>query len=162
MGSYRTAYLGPYAEFVLPLKTQKRDMCPKPAECPNAQSGQFCPHCGMELNKRYHEYQHTDPPIHEILVGVLSEALLTADGITGPQQPDRDTVIYRVIKNQARPGEPRSFYLDDDCGVWVPIPPSAIPDEIAWFRRAFAPEWETLQELYGKFEFRWGFLQWYI
>jgi len=43
-------------------------------------------------------------------------------------------------------------------------PPSGnmVMEEIAWFREAFAPEWEALRELYGNFEFKWGFLQWYL
>jgi len=150
MGMYRSAYLGPYAEFVLPLKTDRRDMCPQPTDCPNAQSGQFCPRCGMELEKRYHDYQNTDPPMHEILVKVLDEALMNADGVSGPEQPDRNTVIYRLIQNQ------------DDDSVCVEVVSNMVMEEIAWFREAFAPEWEALRELYGNFEFKWGFLQWYL
>lgn len=161
MGIDRWTYLGPYAEFKLPLKSFKRDTCRQPDTCPNAQSGQFCPSCGMEIKKRFHIYQITDPHLPEIVADVLGESLMTADGMEGPEQPDSTTVIYRLVPNTTREGEPREFHLDSQNAFWMEMSELSPGDEINWFKEAFAPEWEALREVFGEFEFKWGLMQWF-
>jgi len=160
MGIDRWTYLGPYAELTLPLKTTRHDTCRQPDKCPNVPHG-FCSTCGMEIKKRYHEFQDTDPSLPSILTDVLSEALFTADGIEGPEQPNSNTVIYRLVPNVTRSGQLREFHVDEDASFWRDLTHFSTQDEIAWFEDAFAPEWSALREVYGDIHFKWGLLQWF-
>lgn len=160
MGIDRWSYLGPYAELTLPLVSKKVDTC-RQANCPNAQSGTFCPTCGMELKRRFHEYLHTEPPFDMVMVDHLKEALHRADGMSGPQMLTTSTVVYRVVPNQTRRDQPREFHVDTDSDLWVDISGFDVEGEIEWFKKAFAPEWNELLQFYGKFAFKWGYLQWF-
>lgn len=160
MGIDRWAYLGPYAEFKLSLKSERVDTCRR-KDCPNPEGGQFCATCGMELKRRFHEYQATDPPFGTVMVDELKEALHCADGMGGPQTVGGNTVIYRLVPNVTRPGEPREFHLDTDEDLWMDITSLDGNAEIEWFKEAFAPEWVVLAKSYGTFTFKWGFMQWF-
>jgi hypothetical protein len=160
MGIYRWAYLGPYAEFKLPLKSEKVDTCQR-QDCPNTQGEPFCATCGMETKRRFHEYQDTDPPFGTVLLDHLKEALHTADGMSGPEILANTTVVYRLVPNVSRPGAPRDFHLEADQDLWVDITSLDGNGEIEWFKEAFASEWESLAKFYGTFTFKWGYLQWF-
>ena len=157
MGIYRWTYLGPYAEFRLPLTSERVDTC-KRQNCPNTQGEPFCAVCGMELKDRFHEYQDTNPPFGTVMVDHLKEALHCADGMTGPETVAGD-VIYRVVPNARRSGQPREFRLDEDNALWIDITSIDGNAEIEWFKEAFTPEWEQLVKFYGTFTFKWGFMQ---
>jgi len=160
MGISRWTYLGPYAELAVTLQTTKRDMCPKPQNCPNPTEGQFCPTCGIQVAKRFHVFQSTDPPFPEFLWKNLNETMMSADGMAGPQRLDDDRVVYRIIANVYREGQPREFHLDEHDDIWMDLSVIDMKAEIAWFRRAFASELSPLQGTYGSFAIKWGLLQW--
>jgi len=161
MGIDRWSYLGPYAELPVKLKTTRRDMCPRAADCPNPTEGQFCSVCGIQVAKRFHEFQAADPPVPDFVWKELNEALMTADGSTGPARIDAESVVYRLIGNTSRVNQPREFHLDSQGEIVLDLAPVNVQDEIAWFKRAFAAEFMKVQETYGGILFRWGFLQWF-
>lgn len=161
MGIDRWSYLGPYAELTLTMNTVRRDTCPKPAECPNPTDAPFCPTCGMVVSKRFVEFQSADPPLPDFLWKELHEALFCADGMAGPERLDAQHVIYRIIGNVTRDGQPREFHLDQNGDFWLDMSTLDPRVEMAWFKRAFAPELHHLQETYGGFHIRWGLLQWF-
>lgn len=160
MGIDRWTYLGPYAEFKLPLKSERVDTCRR-EDCPNPQKGEFCAACGMELKRRFHEYQDTDPSFRSVTLDHLNQALHTADGMAGPETIGSTTVLYRLVPNVTRPRQPREFHLDTDQDLWMDITSLDGNAEIDWFKEAFAAEWEQLARFYGDFTFKWGFLQWF-
>ena len=161
MGVDRWTYLGPYAELPVLLTTVKRDMCSQPASCPNPTSGMYCPQCGMQVNRRFHEFQSADPPIPDFLFRALDEAVSTTDGMGGPERIGDDRVVYRLIGNQRRASQPREFHLAGSSDLRIDLTAISFQDELAWFRKAYAPEWMKIQEQYGGLIFRWGFLQWF-
>jgi hypothetical protein len=163
MGVDRWAYLGPYLELPLTLKTTERDMCPQPAQCPNPDpnTSPFCATCGMQVAKRFHQFQSADPPIPDFLFRELNDALATADGMMGPTRVDHEHVIYRLIGNARRPNPPREFYLDDNSDVWMDLTSVDTQAEIKWFKEAYTPELMKVADAYGGMMFKWGFLQWF-
>lgn len=136
-------------------------MCPRPVQCPNPTEGLYCPQCGIQVNKRFHEFQTADPPLPDFLFRELNEALFTADGMTGPERIGDDQVVYRLLGNQRRPEQPREFHLDDSTALRIDLTVLDAQDEIAWFKKAFASEWMKVQKTYGGLIFRWGLLQWF-
>jgi len=136
-------------------------MCPRAADCPNPTEGQFCSVCGIQVAKRFHQFQAADPPVPDFLWKELNEALFTADGAGGPTRIDAESVVYRLIGNQARPGQPREFHLSSDGEIVLNLAIVSMTDEIAWFKKAFASEWMKIQEAYGGILFKWGYLQWF-
>lgn len=163
MGIYRFQYLGPYAEFTLPLVAEKFDNCRRPEACPNApqNTSGFCRVCGIELSKRFREELDTEPSFGLVLFEMLKEALTRADGVHGPEMLRKNQVRYRLVPNVTRAGQPREFHLDTEAFLCVNAAELDPGAETEWFREAFKPEWETLLRIYGPFEFSWGYLQWF-
>jgi hypothetical protein len=161
MGIDRWTYLGPYAELPVKLKSVRVDQCPDKANCPNPTSGPFCAQCGIQVSKRFHQYQSADPPVPDFCFRKLGESLHLADGMSGPERIGDDQVVYRFIGNEPRPKQPREFHVDAQGDVWMDLSVISVQDELDWFKRAYAKEWLELQGTYGNLIFRWGFLQWH-
>lgn len=163
MGIDRFQYLGPYAEFTLPLVSEKADNCRRPDACPNAPQNTtgFCRTCGIELKKRFREVLRTEPSFDLVLFEMIKEALFRADGVHGPEMPSKDKVIYRLVPNVTREGQPREFHLDTEGALCINAVDLDPHTESEWFQRAFAAEWETLANVFGPFTFNWGYLQWF-
>jgi len=161
MSEIRYIYLGPYAELGLALQTHKIDQCPQKAVCPNPTEGVYCPTCGLQVSKRFHEFQSTNPPMPDLLFKECREALMQADGMSGPQRLDASNVIYRLVGNQTRPECPREFWVESSDSMWMNLTQIDSQAEIAWFKKAYAAEWMKVQGAYGPIKFNWGLLQWF-
>lgn len=160
MGIDRWSYMGPYAELPVTLKSQRVDQCPQKASCPNQGEGAFCSLCGMQLSRRFHEFQAADPPVSDFLWKELNEALMTTDGTAGPERIDATHVVYRLVGNVGKPGQLREFFLGDS-DVTMDLTNLDMQAEIDWFKKAFAEEFMKIQMAYGGLLFKWGYLQWF-
>lgn len=152
-------YLGPYAEVILNLKEIAKDVCTQPKNCPNPVEGPFCPQCGILVKNRFHTFLYPDPDLQQFLGRELQEVLFIAEGMNGSQKIGEDRLIYRVLGNIDR-NDPREFVISQN-DMWVDISSLDIPGEIAWFKKAFAPEFMKIQEMFGGIQFKWGYIQFY-
>jgi hypothetical protein len=163
VGVETNLYLGPYAEWLVPLARKREDLCRAPDRCPNPSSG-YCPECGLAAPARFREHDApalVSVPEVDVLTG---EALLAVGDMGCPWVDDGEgRAAFRVVPNVRRPGAPdRGGFFH---GRWPPAEPvtsGQIEHEVSWLVAAFAPELLALARAFRKPPaLRWGVLCWH-
>lgn len=155
-------YLGPYAEWQVPLVEVREDRCRKLAACPNVASG-FCPACGIDVKGRFVSSRH---PERSPECDTLTRGNLHGTGSMGSRYEEIEEdgkliAAFRHVPNVRR-GTPRDFDLEDQGELAVDLRTLDAAAEVAWFNDAFARELAALAEAFGKGPMlRWGLLRWY-
>ena len=161
MSTSTNIYLGPFAEFKIPLFPTKNDNCPKPKNCPNPTNG-FCSVCGLDSKKRFYDTfeQPTKVDVYELTNDVLFN-IYCNHRLESIEDGNKFT-YYRFIPN-IKFGKREMSFGKYGRSVCQEISTELSCEEIAEFFITFKKELEELSKAFGvEAKLKWGLLTYYM
>ena len=164
MGIDRNLYLGPYAKTTTEVVNKKEDRC---GHLPENTKEKFCSECGTRMSERFYKHKGDVVEFCQEEAWKNPDALSTTSWVSPPNIYKKDKKEYRDylwLPNARRPGKPKRegvADIDRYDEVVVDIQNVDVKAEIEWFRTAYAPELQKLEEAFGNLTVGWGFIQWF-